>query len=45
MIKIESDVLTFEFKHHINVIGGFKSLGDNSGRFKTALFEDLNTAF
>lgn len=45
MIKIESDVLTFEFKHHINVIGGFKSLGDNSGRFKTALFENLNTAF
>ena len=44
MIKIKSEILTYEFKHHINVIGGYASLGDNSGTFKTALFEYLRTA-
>ncbi len=44
MIKISSDVLEYEFQHHINVIGGYKSTGEKSGVYKTALYAVLEAA-
>lgn len=41
MIKISSDILEHEFEHHINVIGGYKSTGEKSGVYKTALYAVL----
>lgn len=45
MIRIESDIVTFSFEHHVNVIGGFKDVGLKSGSYKTALFVDLLNAW
>lgn len=44
MIKISSNVLKYEFEHHINVIGGYKSTGEKSGVYKTALYTMLEDA-
>lgn len=44
MISIKSDILTYTFPHHVNVIGGFQNLGTDSCKYKTALFTQLRDA-
>jgi len=44
MIRISSGVLSYEFGHHINVIGGYRSAGEKSGVYKTMLYSMLEDA-